>query len=197
MNSAQQSLPAAQNPDDAAGQLRYVEARRAAGHQLAAAVWFPLLIGGIATIAAPTAIALIGGAAASGWYWGIAGPVIGISCAVFYATRPIHLPVQEAFAAVGIAIALMVGALLLGFSVGESRTGAPLLAVTAGLGAFAWLYRSPLVGMVAAANLIAAIALIINSSGRLEQISYLATGIVSCTVAIAALLTMRSESSTE
>jgi hypothetical protein len=65
------------------------------------------------------------------------------------------------------------------------------------LGAFAWLYRSRLVGIVAAANLMAAIALTVNSSSRLEQISYLATGIVSCSVAIAAVLTMRSEPSPE
>jgi hypothetical protein len=197
MNSAQQSLPAAQNPVDAVGQLGYIKATQEASRQLAAAIWFPLLIGGIATIAAPTVIDLIGGDAAPGWYWGFAGPLIGISCALFYATRPIHLPTRIALASVGIAIALMVGALLLGFSVGDTQAGAPLLAVAAGLAAFAWLYRSPLVGIVAGANLIAALVLIAEDTSQVEQIAYLASGLVSCAVAIAALLTTHPDVSPE
>jgi len=197
MNFAQQSLPVAQDAGDASGQLRFVEGRRAASRRLAAAVWFPLLIGGIANIAAPTVVDLIGGDAASGWYWGFAGPLIGISCGLFYASRPIHLPVRVAITAAVIGIALMVGALFLGFSFGESRAGAPLLAVAAGLGAFAVLYRSLLVGLVGGAALIAAIALIAMNTSRAERVAYLTVGIVSCGVAIAALLTMRPEAHQE
>ena len=193
MNFAKQSFPTAHDRADASGQLELVEARRAASRRLASAVWFPLLVGGIATVAAPTVVGLIGGEAAPGWYWGVAGPLIGMSCALFYAGRPIHLPVRVAVASAGIAIALIAGASWLGFTFTEAQAGAPVLAVAAGLGAFALLYRSPLVGLVAGAALIGAIVLIVVNTGRAEEIAYLSIGIVSCAAAIASLLMMRLE----
>jgi hypothetical protein len=193
MNFAEQSLPVAHDSEDAYGQIRFVEERRAASRRLATAVWFPLLIGGIANLAAPTVVGLIGGDAAPAWYWGIAGPLIGISCGVFYASRPIHLPARVAISSAGIAVAIVVAALLLGFSLGESQAGAPVLAVAVGLGAFAVLYRSLLVGLVSGATLTAAIALMVVNTNRAEQIAYLSIGIVGCAAAIGALSMMRPE----
>lgn len=98
-----------------------------------------------------------------------------------------------AISSAGIAVAIVVGALLLGFSFGDSQAGAPVLAVAVGLGAFGVLYRSTLVGLVSAATLIAAIVLVVVNTNRAEQIAYLSIGIVSCAAAIGALLMMRPE----
>ena len=69
-----------------------------------------------------------------------------------------------------------------------------LLAVAAGLGGFAVLYRSLLVAVVAAAYLTAAIALMVTNTIWAEETAYLSIGILSCALAIGALLAMSPES---
>jgi len=189
MNSASQSIPTPANVTEAAAQLDAIEAGRSASMRLAGAVWFPLLIGGIANIAAPSVTALIGGAAAPAWYWGFAGPVIGLACAGYYASRPVQLPHRVSLISVLVAIAMGVGALVLGIGLAESAGGAPVLAVAAGLGAFAVLYRSAHVGLVAASHLVGALVMFADSSDRTAAVVFLCVGAVSCAIALAALLT--------
>jgi hypothetical protein len=189
MNSASQSIPAPSDVTEAAAQLDAIEAGRSASVRLAGAVWFPLLIGGIANIAAPSVTALIGGPAAPAWYWSFAGPFIGIACAGYYASRPVQLPHRVSLISVLVAIAMGVGALALGIGLAESAGGAPVLAVAAGLGAFAVLYRSAHVGLVAASHLVGALVMFSDASDRTAHLVFLSVGALSCVVALAALLT--------
>ncbi len=189
MNSASQSIPAPTDIAEATAQLDAIAAGRSASKRLAGYVWFPLLLGGIANIAAPSVYALIGGPAAPAWYWSVAGPVIGIACAFFYNSRPVQLPHRIGLTVVGVAIAMLVGALVLGISLGDSSGGAPLLAVAAGLGAFAGLYRSVHVGVVAASHFVGALVMFADTSGRTTAVVFLCVGAVSCVTALAALLT--------
>jgi len=188
MNSALQSIPPPSDADEATAQLDAIAAGRSASKRLAGSVWFPLLLGGIANIAAPSVSALIGGPAAPAWYWGVAGPVIGIACAIFYASRPVQLPHRVGLTSVGVAVAMVVGALALGISLGDSSGGAPLLAVASGLGAFAGLYRSIHVGIVAASQLVGAMVMFADTSDRTTALVFLSVGAVSCATALAALL---------
>jgi len=189
MNSASQSIPAPSDVAEATAQLDAIAAGRSASKRLAGSVWFPLLLGGIANIAAPSAYALIGGPAAPAWYWSVAGPVVGIACAFFYNSRPVQLPQRIGLTVVGVAIAMLVGALVLGISLGDAAGGAPLLAVAAGLGAFAGIYRSVHVGIVAASHFVGALVMFADTSDRTTALVFLSVGAVSCAIALAALLT--------
>ena len=139
MNSVQQSDV---SDREALAQLRVADAACRASRSAAGSVWFPLLAGGVATLAAPTAIDLIGGDAAAS-YWMAAGPAVGILCAVFYASRPIQLAARRGVVSVCVAAAIVIGAMVLGaMGSGSWTAGGPVLVVAVGLGVFAWLTRA-------------------------------------------------------
>lgn len=189
MNSASQSLIVPTELRHAADALAFVNTTRLAAARSAAAVWFPLLVGGIATVAAPGAIGRIPGDAAPAWYWAFAGPSIGIACAIFYATRRIQLRARLGPLSVALAVAMITGALTLaGITGGRWQDGAPVLVVAAGLAAFALLYRSTLVGIVAGAHIIAAVIVVVADSPRIEDATTIGTGLVSCACGIAGVL---------
>lgn len=183
MNSAMQSTARAE------AELAAVARTQEAAHVVATAVWFPLLTGGIATLASPSVIDVIGGSAAPAWYWGIAGPAIGLACAAFYATRPVQLPVRIARASALVAVVMVASAMLLGALESDAaQTAAPMFAVAAGLTAFALLYRSGLGGVVAAAALVEGIVLAVSDSDRVQDVAVLGFGAVACGAAIVGIL---------
>ena len=126
-------------------------------------------------------------------YWAIAGPFIGLACAAFYATPPVQLSRRFGVISAAVSITMVVAALVVGISLGDSSGGAPLLAVAAGLGAFAWFYRSVHVGVVALANLVGAVTMFTDDSDRTADLTFLLIGATSCAVAIAALLVNRTD----
>lgn len=189
MNSASQSDTDRSDPHDAATQLTLIVETNRRSRLLAGAVWFPLLVGGIVTLAAPSVIDMIGGPAAPAWYWAVAGPAIGVACAVFYATRRVQLPATTASISVVTAAVMVIGALALGILVsGAARTAAPFLIVGSGFVVFAWIYRSALVLVVALANIIAAIVLFLVDTARIEQLVYVVCGLVACAAAVVAVM---------
>lgn len=183
-----------QSTADAEADLATVARAQAAAHRTATAVWFPLLPGGIATLASPGAVDVIGGAAPEAWYWGTAGPAIGLACAVFYGTRAVQMPGRVARGSVLVA-ALMVGsAMLLGALLSDdARRAAPVFVVAAGLGAFAVLYRSALVAAVAAAGLAQAIVLASTEADRAHDAAALAFGALACGAAIFGMLALERD----
>lgn len=174
----------------AAEELARLDAYRRAGHRAAAAVWFPLLVGGIATLAAPGAYVAIGTANAPMWYWMFAGPGIGIACAVFYASRRIQLPRPSGALSVGVAVAMIAGTLGIAAVLGAvADNGAPELVVAVGLAMFAWSYRSILVAIVAVAGLGTAAVMLATDDPQIQAAATLAMGAVACVCAVVALLT--------
>jgi hypothetical protein len=193
MDSAKQSYFRA--PDDgvaAAEELRNITATAARGRQLAAAVWFPLLLWGIADIASPTATDRITNAfsgisdgSAPFWYWCSVSLVIVLSCTIFYRRRPVHPPRPIAVVSLGTTLAIVAVAVLVGVIAGT--TGGPELIVGVGLLVFARMYRSRLIGIVAVAHLAAGAAIIASSSGTVSDVSFLAVGTISCVCALVAV----------
>lgn len=189
MISALQSEPPPSGHVAADQQLHELAAYRRLARRTAAAVWFPLLVGGIATLAAPGATHLIGGAEADSWYWAFAGPAIGLACAAFYAARPVQLPARASVASLVLAVAMVAGAFAVALALGEQLDGGgPPVVVAAGLAVFAWLYRSSLVAVVAAAALGAGLVGVVAETARVEDTAAMVVGAVSCTCAIIALL---------
>lgn len=184
MNSAAQSMA------DPAGDLALVRRAVRAARADASAVWFPLLLSGCVTLASPTAVALIGGADAPARFWAVAGPAIGAGCALFYAGRRVRPGRPVTAGAVLVAVALAAGALALGLLAGgDARTVLPWLAVTAGFGAFAVIYRSLLVAVVAAAQAAGAGWLWVDASARAQSWHALLVGAAACAAALVAMTT--------
>lgn len=181
MNSATQSFVVPTDPATIAADLTLIGRQRRAGVRAAGAIWFPLLVGGIATIAAPGAIDLIEGDAAPAWYWGFAGPLIALACAVFYATRRVQLPTRSGAMAVAVAIAIVIGAPVAALITAEpERNSAPVIVAAGGLAAFALIYRSVLVGLVALAHTVAAIVMLATESTIADDVATIGSGLTAC-----------------
>ena len=193
MDSAKQSY--FRSPVDgveAAEELRSITAATARGRQLAAAVWFPLLLWGIADIASPTATDRIANAfsgisdgSAPFWYWCSVSVVIVLSCTIFYRRRPVQPPRPIAVMSFGTTLAIVAVGVLVGVIAGTA--GGPELVVGVGLLVFALMYRSRLIGIVALAHLGAGVAIIASSSDTVSDISFLVVGTISCVCALVAV----------
>lgn len=191
MNSSPQSILSVASSADAGAQLSLINKRRLAAQRLAGAVWFPLLAGSVANLVAPVAASLIGGVQALGWYWGFAGPAIGVACAIFYARRPIHLQRHIAPLSWILAVGLVVVPVSAGIWLGGSADGFPLLAVAAGLGGFGALLHSRHVAVVAVAHVMGSAALYVSPTERTATLTFVALGVVGCTMAAFANLNSR------
>jgi len=186
-NSPTQSVsPDAARAAGLLGELRHLEHQ---SKSMLSAVWFPLLVGGIVSLASGPAISLIDRTEAPAYYWAFGGPVIGIACAVFYATRRIQPPAGLASVATVTAVVMVAGALLLGtLTSGDVREAAPLLVIGVGLGVFGVLYRSLLVVAVGAAHLGIGWYLGVSDPADPYMVSALVTGLAGCIAGVASLL---------
>jgi hypothetical protein len=177
-----------QSNSEPAATLALIARAAQAARQDCAAVWFPLLLSGMATLASPTAISLIGGAAAPAWYWAAVGPLIGVSCGAFYARRRVQPSLAISRSAVLVSAGIIVAALALGLLVeGPARVALPWIAVSGGLAVFSQLYRSPLVGLVALVNAGGAGWLLLDSSAQAQAWHALLVGVACCLTALAAM----------
>lgn len=177
-----------QSNSEPAATLALIARAAQAARQDSAAVWFPLLLSGMATLASPTAISLIGGAAAPAWYWAAVGPLIGVSCGVFYARRRVQPSLAISGTAVLVSAGIIVAALALGLLVeSPARVALPWIAVSSGLAVFSQVYRSPLVGLVALINAGGAGWLLLDSSARAQAWHALLVGVACCLTALAAM----------
>jgi hypothetical protein len=172
--------------------MRHLTAAARKGQQLAGAVWFPLLLWGIAEIASPTAVRVIeqtwtgiGPDAAQLWYWAGVSIVIVVSCFVFYARRPVQVPRPIGLGSVGTTLVMVSVAIAIGGAGGVA--GGPELVVALGLGVFALMYRSTLIAIVATAHLVAGITLAASGSDTLADAMMIAVGTVSCVCALVAV----------
>lgn len=171
-------------------ELRHLEHH---SRSMLAAVWFPLLIGGIVSLASGPAIALIDRPAAPAYYWAAGGPVIGLACAAFYATRRIQPPTGLATAAAVTAGVMGTGAVLLGtLTSGDLQDAAPYFVVGVGLGVFGVLYRSLLVGAVGAVHLSLGAYLVVATPTKPHMVAALITGLTGCAAGVASLLQSQS-----
>lgn len=186
MNSASQSMLPDASGGDANAQLDLIGERRAASTRLAAAVWFPLLLGGVANLGCALVLRLAGHDDVIGLYWSIAGPCIAVACGLFYARRPIHMRRHIAPIAWVLAWVLAGTPVLVGFLWGASAEGLPLLIVAAGLAGFAVLYRSGHVAVMAFANLLAAAAIYAQPDADIAVPLFLSLGSVGCVLALLA-----------
>lgn len=108
-------------------------------------LWLPFVLYGTLLLATPLVEELVGGAGV-GIYWMIAGPSGAAICGWYYHGRELRIGLeQNAAPYVAVAIAIIVGASLLGWIGGEVGTelawAGPLLVVSAGYVAFSWLDR--------------------------------------------------------
>jgi hypothetical protein len=196
MDSVEQSkFRAPAGRSEAAAEMREVTAAARKGQQLAGAVWFPLLLWGIAEIASPTVVRVIertwsgtGSDAAALWYWASVSVVIVVTCLVFYARRPVQVPRPNGFGSVGTTLVMVPVAIAIGVVGGIA--GGPEMVVALGLGAFALMYRSSLIAIVACAHLVAGIAIAVSGSDTLADAMVIAVGTVSCVCALAAVRTL-------
>jgi len=196
MDSVEQStFRAPAGLSEAADEMRDLTAAARKGQQLAGAVWFPLLLWGIAEIASPTAVRVIeqtwsgiGADAARLWYWAGVSIVIVVACLMFYARRPVQVPRPIGLGSLGTTLAMVSVAIAIGVAGGVA--GGPVLVVALGLGAFALMYRSALIAVVACAHLIAGIALAVSGSDTLADAMLIAVGTVSCVCGLVAVRTL-------
>jgi len=186
-NSPTQSY--APEPGEASGLLAELRHLEHQSRSMLTAVWFPLLVGGIVSLASGPAIVLIDRAAAPAYYWAVGGPVIGLACAAFYCTRRVQPPAGLAVAAVITAVVMAAGALLFGtLSSGDLREAAPFVMIGLGLGVFGALYRSPLVVAVGAVHVGLAVYLGVATPAEPEMVAALVTGLAGCAAGLASLL---------
>lgn len=182
--------PAAQRAAGLLGELRHLEHH---SQSMLTAVWFPLLVGGIVSLASGPAIALIDRPAAPAYYWAVGGPAIGIACAAFYATRRIQPPAGLALVATVTALVMAAGALLLGtLTSGDLRQAAPLLVIGVGLGVFGMLFHSLLVVAVGVAHLAIGCYLGVATPADPHMVAALVTGLAGCAAGVASLLWSQS-----
>jgi hypothetical protein len=193
MDSAKQSY--FRSPVDsveAAEELRSITAAAARGRQLAAAIWFPLLLWGIADIASPTAtdrianpFTGISNGSAPFWYWCSVSVVIVLSCTTFYRRRPVQPPRPIAVLSLGTTLAIVAVGVVVGVIAGT--TGGPELVVGVGLLVFARMYGSRLIATVAFAHLAVGVAIIASNSDTVSDVSFIAVGAISCLCALVAV----------
>jgi hypothetical protein len=196
MDSVEQSkFRAPARRSEAADEMRDLAAAARKGQQLAGAVWFPLLLWGIAEIASPTAVRVIeqtwtgiGADAAQLWYWVGVSIVIVVTCLVFYARRTVQVPRPIGLGSLGTTVVMVSLAIAIGVAGGVA--GGPELVVALGLGAFSLMYRSALIAVVASAHLVAGVTLAVSGSDTLADAMMIAVGTVSCVCALFAVGTL-------
>jgi hypothetical protein len=193
MNSAIQSLSQVSSSREISEELDVIKALKGSARDQAGAVWFPLIAGGIFTLGSPTAINLIGGELAPAWYWGCAGPVIGLLCGFFYSKRRVRMPARRAGAAVGLAAAMVVVSLVVGLAFGKnSGATIPVAVVGVGYALFAWLYRSWHVAAVAIATGIGVVVMAVYRTNGAEDLTSLVVGAASCFSGLLAIATQET-----
>ena len=196
MDSVKQSkfrFPAGRS--EAADELHDLDAAARKGEQLAGAVWFPLLLWGVAEIASPTVTRVIARSgsgispdAAELWYWASVSLVIVTACMVFYRRRPVQVPRAVGFGSLGATLVMVPLAIAIGIAGGVA--GGPEIVIALGLALFAFMYRSRLIAVVAVAHLAAGIAIASSGSELLADAMLVAVGAVSCVCALIAVRTL-------
>jgi hypothetical protein len=133
-----------------------VERLRNATRSQLAALWWPLFLFGILSLASAAVIAGLG-TDALGAYWTVAGPLGGIAVGLYYRNRERALGVESpSLPYILTGLGIFVGAMTAGVAgdaLGSDLAAAagPSLVVSAGYLVFALLERSPLLGAVAVA----------------------------------------------
>lgn len=147
-----------------------VEGIRRRSRARASTMWFPLVLFGTLSVASAGVVLAYGGDAL-GLYWWVVGPVAGVATAAHAMWRGRRVGVETRwgpYVALGVTIlagtsAMGAGGALVGWPM-MSAVG-PSLVVSGGLVLFAYLERSPLLGMLAVLLAVLAVLLPIGGVG--------------------------------
>jgi hypothetical protein len=170
-----------------------VDRLRSATRSQLSAMWWPLLVFGLLTLASAALIAGFG-ADALGVYWAVAGPLGGITVGAFYRNRERAIGVESpSLPYVLTALAVLIGAMAAGV-IGDAAgsplgaAAAPSLVVSAGFLVFAALERSALLAAVAVALAVETVWLWMASNDAERAALILATSYGTAFLATAAAL---------
>jgi hypothetical protein len=190
MNSASQSTSSpGRSVEEARALLGELDQLHRRSRLLMSATWFPLLIGGIVTLAGVPASMLLEDTALAGTYWLFGVTVILASCVAFYGTRRIQVPDRLAAVVTAAGLGTIACSFALVALTDDRWQGvSPLLVGGVGLGVIAFAYRSTVMAAVSAVYLFTGTLLAILQPDDAYVVGALVTGTASCLFGVIGVL---------